>query len=195
MDNITIDIYNKNAAKYANLEIDKVSLKAYREFSRLLPKNGIVLDYGCGPGYFSKKFLADGFQVNAFDASEKMIEIASMETRVNWWLGDFKSFRATTLYDGIWANFSLLHAPKKEIFQLIRTIFKSLKPRGLFSLGLKLGIGEKRDKIGRKYSYFEEQEIRNLLSNEGFCHISHYLCEATGLDGESANFIIIISHA
>ena len=195
MDNITIDIYNKNAAKYANLEIDKVSLKAYREFSSLLPKNGIVLDYGCGPGYFSKKFLADGFQVNAFDASEKMIEIASMETRVNWWLGDFKSFRATTLYDGIWANFSLLHAPKKEIFQLIRTIFKSLKPRGLFSLGLKLGIGEKRDNIGRKYSYFEEQEIRNMLSNEGFYHISHHLGEAKGLDGESANFIIIISHA
>ena len=195
MDNITIDIYNKNAAKYANLEIDKVSLKAYREFSSLLPKNGIVLDYGCGPGYFSKKFLADGFQVNAFDASEKMIEIASMETRVNWWVGDFKSFRATTLYDGIWANFSLLHAPKKEIFQLIRTIFKSLKPRGLFSLGLKLGIGEKRDKIGRKYSYFEEQEIRSMLSNEGFYHISHHLGEAKGLDGESANFIIIISHA
>ena len=195
MDNITIDIYNKNAAKYANLEIDKVSLKAYREFSSLLPKNGIVLDYGCGPGYFSKKFLADGFQVNAFDASEKMIEIASMEKRVNWWLGDFKSFRATTLYDGIWANFSLLHAPKKEIFQLIRTIFKSLKPRGLFSLGLKLGIGEKRDKIGRKYSYFEEQEIRSMLSNEGFYHISHHLGEAKGLDGESANFIIIISHA
>ena len=195
MDNITIDIYNKNAAKYANLDIDKVSLKAYREFSSLLPKNGIVLDYGCGPGYFSKKFLADGFQVNAFDASEKMIEIASMETRVNWWLGDFKSFRATTLYDGIWANFSLLHAPKKEIFQLIRTIFKSLKPRGLFSLGLKLGIGEKRDKIGRKYSYFEEQEIRSMLSNEGFYHISHHLGEAKGLDGESANFIIIISHA
>ena len=159
------------------------------------PKNGIVLDYGCGPGYFSKKFLADGFKVDAFDASEKMIEIASVETRVNWWVGDFKSFRATTLYDGIWANFSLLHSPKKEITPLIQTIFKSLKPNGLFSLGLKLGIGEKRDKIGRKYSYFEEQEIRNLLSNEGFCHISHYLGEATGLDGENANFIIIISHA
>ena len=195
MDNITIDIYNKNAAKYADLDIDKVSLKAYHDFSHALPKNGIVLDYGCGPGYFSKKFLADGFKVDAFDASEKMIEIASMETRVNWWVGDFKSFRATTLYDGIWANFSLLHAPKKEITPLIQTIFKSLKPRGLFSLGLKLGIGEKRDKIGRKYSYFEEPEISNILSNEGFCRISHYLGEATGLDGEKANFIIIISHA
>ena len=50
MDNITIDIYNKNAAKYADLDIDKVSLKAYRQFSRALPKNGIVLDYGCGTG-------------------------------------------------------------------------------------------------------------------------------------------------
>ena len=195
MDNITIDIYNKNAAKYADLIIDKVSLKAYHQFSQALPKNGIVLDYGCGPGYFSKKFLADGFKVDAFDASEKMIEIASIEPRVNWWVGDFKSFRAPTLYDGIWANFSLLHSPKKEITPLIQTIFKCLKPQGLFSLGLKLGVGEKRDKIGRKYSYFEEEEIRSILSKEGFMYSSHHLGKATGLDGENANFIIILSHA
>ena len=195
MDNLTIDVYNENAAEYANLDIDKVSLKAYRDFSNALPKNSLVLDYGCGPGYFAKKFLADGFKVDAFDASEKMIEIASIETQVNWWVADFKSFRATKLYDGIWANFSLLHAPKKEIIQLIQTIFKSLKPHGLFSVGLKLGTGEKRDRIGRKYSYFEENEIRNILSKEKFYHISHHLGEAKGLDGESANFIIILSHA
>ena len=195
MDNLTIDVYNENAAEYANLDIDKVSLKAYRDFSNALPKNSLVLDYGCGPGYFAKKFLADGFKVDAFDASEKMIEIASIETQVNWWVADFKSFRATKLYDGIWANFSLLHAPKKEIIQLIQTIFKSLKPHGLFSVGLKLGTGEKRDRIGRKYSYFEEHEIRNILSKEKFYHISHHLGEAKGLDGESANFIIILSHA
>ena len=195
MDNITIDIYNKNAARYADLDIDKVSLKAFRDFSNALPRNGIVLDYGCGPGYFAKKFLANGFKVDAFDASKKMIEIASIETQVNWWVADFKSFRATKLYDGIWANFSLLHAPKKEIIQLIQTIFKSLKPHGLFSVGLKLGTGEKRDRIGRKYSYFEENEIRNILSKEKFYHISHHLGEAEGLDGESANFIIILSHA
>ena len=195
MDNLTIDVYNKNAAEYANLDIDKVSLNAYRDFSNALPKNGLILDYGCGPGYFAKKFLADGFEVHAFDASEKMIELASIETEVNWWVADFKSFRATKIYDGIWANFSLLHAPKKEIIQLIQTIFKSLKSHGLFSVGLKLGTGEKRDRIGRKYSYFEEHEIRNILSKEKFYHISHHLGEAEGLDGESANFIIILSHA
>lgn len=195
MDNITIDVYNKNAAEYANLDIDNVSLKAYRDFSSALPKNGLVLDYGCGPGYFAKKFLADGFKVNAFDASEKMIEIASIETQVDWWVADFKSFHATNKYDGIWANFSLLHASKKDFTPLIRTIFKSLKPDGLFSLGLKLGSGEKRDKIGRKYSYFEEHELRNILLKENFNHISHHKGEAIGLDGESANFIILLSHA
>ena len=92
MDNITIDVYNKNAAEYANLDIDNVSLKAYRDFSSALPKNGLILDYGCGPGYFAKKFLADGFKVNAFDASEKMIEIASIETQVDWWVADFNHF-------------------------------------------------------------------------------------------------------
>ena len=81
------------------------------------------------------------------------------------------------------------------LIPLIQKIFKSLKSNGLFSLGLKLGTGEKRDKIGRKYSYFEEQEIKELLLNEGFCNISHHLGAATGLDGQSSNFIIILSHA
>jgi len=195
MDNLTIDIYNKNATQYANLNIDKVSLKAYRDFSNALPTSGFVLDYGCGPGYFAKKFLADGFKVDAFDASEKMIEIASREAQINWSVTDFKSFRATTQYDGIWANFSLLHAPKREINSLVQTIFNSLKPRGSFSLGLKLGTGERRDKMGRKYSYFEEKEIRSILSKEGFVYSSHHLGKAIGLDGENANFIIILSHA
>ena len=195
MDNLTIDIYNKNAIQYANLEIDKISLKAYYDFSNALPKKGLVLDYGCGPGYFAKRFLADGFKVDAFDASEKMIELASKETQINWSVTDFKSFRAKTKYDGIWANFSLLHAPKREINLLVQNIFKSLKPRGLFSLGLKLGTGESRDKMGRKYSYFEEKEIRSILLNESFMYSSHHLGEAIGLDGENANFIIILSHA
>jgi SAM-dependent methyltransferase len=195
MDNITIGIYNKNAAEYANLDVDQISLKAYRDFSSALPKNGLVLDYGCGPGYFAKKFLVDGFKVNAFDASKKMIEIVSKEQQINSWIGDFKSFRSSTQYDGIWANFSLLHAPKKEIAPLVQTIFKSLKSNGLFSLGLKLGTGEKRDKLGRKYSYFEKQEVKELLSEEGFCHISHHLGTAKGLDGQSSNFIIILCHA
>ena len=195
MDNLTIDIYNKNATQYANMEIDKVSLKAYYDFSNALPTKGLVLDYGCGPGYFAKRFLADGFKVDAFDASEKMIELASKETQINWSVTDFKSFRAKTKYDGIWANFSLLHAPKREINSLLQTIFNSLKPRGLFSLGLKLGTGERRDKMGRKYSYFEEKEIRSILLNEGFMYSSHHLGKAIGLDGENANFIIILSHA
>ena len=195
MDNLTIDIYNKNAIQYANLEIDKISLKAYYDFSNALPKKGLVLDYGCGPGYFAKRFLADGFKVDAFDASEKMIELASKETQINWSVTDFKSFRAKTKYDGIWANFSLLHAQKREINSLLQTIFNSLKPRGLFSLGLKLGTGERRDKMGRKYSYFEEKEIRSILLNEGFMYSSHHLGQAIGLDGENANFIIILSHA
>ena len=169
MDRETLEIYNKNATKYANLEIDKTSLRAYQDFSQALPKNGLVLDYGCGPGHFSKKLFADGFQVDAFDA--------------------------TTKYDGIWANFSLLHAPKKDFVPLIKTIFKALKPNGLFSIGLKLGSGERRDAIGRKYSYFKKQELEEILIQENFKHISNYLGEAEGLDGKSAEFIIILSHA
>ena len=125
MDRETLEIYNKYATKYANLEIDKTSLRAYQDFSQALTKNGLVLDYGCGPGHFSKKLFADGFQVDAFDASEKMIEIISKEPQINSWTGDFKSFDATTKYDGIWANFSLLHAPKKRLCTLNQNYIQS----------------------------------------------------------------------
>ena len=195
MDKTTIGVYNKKATEYASLDVDQVSLMAYHNFTGALPKNGFILDYGCGPGYFAKKFLVDGFKVDAFDASEKMIEIVSREPKINSWIADFKSFHSSIKYDGIWANFSLLHAPKKEIAPLTQTIFKSLKSNGLFSLGLKLGTGEKRDTIGRKYSYFEEQEVKELLVKAGFYNISQHLGAATGLDGKSSNFIIILSHA
>ena len=87
MDRETLEIYNKNATKYANLEIDKTSLRAYQDFSQALPKNGLVLDYGCGPGHFSKKLFADGFRVDAFDASKKMVEIISKDPQINSWVG------------------------------------------------------------------------------------------------------------
>ena len=84
---------------------------------------------------------------------------------------------------------------KEDILVEKRVSITPESAKSLFSLGLKLGSGEKRDKIGRKYSYFEEHELRNILLKEKFNHISHHKGEAIGLDGESANFIILLSHA
>ena len=57
MDNITIDIYNKNAAKYADLDIDTVSLTAYDDFSKALPKMVSAWTMGLDLVIFQKNFL------------------------------------------------------------------------------------------------------------------------------------------
>ena len=70
-------------------------------------------------------------------------------------------------------------------------IAKALKKNGLFHLGLKTGEGEKRDRIGRFYAYYTEEELRELLTNAGFkiTYIRHG--SAAGLDGTDAPFIIV----
>ena len=42
-------------------------------FISLLPAGGKVLDAGCGSGRDSKAFLEQGFEVTAFDASERIL--------------------------------------------------------------------------------------------------------------------------
>ena len=81
---------------------------------------------------------------------------------------DFNELSDINLYDGVWANFSLLHAPRSEMLPNLIRIHKALKKKGYLHLGLKIGHGEKRDTLGRKYTYYQPEEINSLLISAGF---------------------------
>ena len=74
--------YEDKAEEYLarTSQLDMESL--YKPFLELIPAGGTILDAGCGPGRDVLAFLKQGFRVTAFDASEKMVEIASTQTGV-----------------------------------------------------------------------------------------------------------------
>ena len=75
------------------------------------------------------------------------------------------------------------------------TIYRALKPEGIFFLGLKLGTGEHRDELDRYYTYFSQVEIEDALEQAGFTidHIRNGI--GKGLAGSYDGFILVLAHA
>jgi SAM-dependent methyltransferase len=79
----------------------------------------------------------------------------------------FEALEAEGRYDGIWASFCLLHAPRAELGAHLARLARALRPGGLLYLGMKEGAGEARDRLGRRYSYFSGDELRAALAAAG----------------------------
>ena len=68
-----------------------------------------------------------------------MIQLVPKHERIRSYQATFDTFLDNRIFDGIWASFSLLHAERKDFPRLLSRIKRSIKPNGLFSIGLKLG--------------------------------------------------------
>ncbi len=191
----TIATYNASAADYANRFSRTEPDQDLRRFIDAIPKGGLVLDWGCGPGNSAAMIQAAGLKAEAVDASEKMVGLAQEKYRLNAKVACFADLDAVDCYDGIWANFSLLHAPRSDMGRHLKAARKALKKGGVLHIGLKLGVGEKRDALERKYTYYQEDALKTLLQDAGF-HIT-FTRKATmkGMTGIDEPFIIINADA
>jgi trans-aconitate methyltransferase len=194
-DTETIRVYDSRAADYAALTDEQAAKDpSLPAFVAACPPGGRVLDLGCGPGTSAAGMAEAGLQVEATDASAEMVALADRHPGVRARQATFDEIAGDGLYDGIWANFSLLHAPRSAMPRHLAALKQALKPGGAFHIGMKLGDGEFRDAIGRLYTYYSEEELVQLLEQTGFTVKSRSFGEAEGLDGTMAPFILVTAH-
>lgn len=191
-DRETIAVYDARAQDYADM-VAQEKHPGLDAFLSVVQSGSHVLDLGCGTGAMSRKMMDAGLTVDATDASVSMVALA-VERGVPARQGVFSDLDAVGVYDGIWANFSLLHAPREDFPIHLAAIHRALKPGGHFHIGLKLGTGAKRDGIGRFYTYYTEDELDGYLNEAGFTPITRMLGEGRGLDGTRAPWIWVLSH-
>ena len=194
-DQKTINTYNATAADYVKLVSRDTPDKDLRRFIDAIPKGGLVLDWGCGPGNSAAMMQTSGLVAEAIDASERMVELAQSNHGLNVKQATFDDLDETAHYDGIWANFSLLHAPKSSIAKHLQAAHTALKKGGYFHIGMKLGAGEIRDKLARMYTYYEEDELKGLMKDAGFTIVTSRKDAMKGMVGDVEPFIIITAHA
>lgn len=151
------------------------------------------MDLGCGTGKSAATMRDHGMVVDAVDASAEMVKFANENYQLGARQALFTDIDDSDTYEGIWANFSLLHASRDEFQVILRSLQKALKPQGLLHLGLKLGTDSSRDSLGRLYTYFEEDELKQYLSTSGFTPEYEKHASGPGLAGNIEPWILIIS--
>ncbi|MEM1040947.1 MAG: class I SAM-dependent methyltransferase [Pseudomonadota bacterium] len=191
-DRETLRVYDTKAAEYARLVADTQNAQL-AVFMEALPPGGHVLDLGCGPGNSAAAMAKAGFTVEATDASKEMIALASRHPGVTARLARFDEISGTDIYDGIWANFSLLHAERTEMPGHLAALRKALRPGGVFHLGMKTGDGAQRDGIGRFYTFYSVEALYDLLRSAGFSPVHQETGVEKGLAGTMDPWVVILS--
>jgi SAM-dependent methyltransferase len=189
----TIAIYDEKTDEYAALT-ERVPHDLVR-FHGYLPSGARILDYGCGPGTSAAYLAKQGHIADAFDASAKMVAYSQKHSGVTAWQATFDQFNTLSMYDGIWASFSLLHAAREDIPTFLRNIHTAIKTNGVFYIAMKLGSGRHRDDLQRLYTYVSEAELQRWLSDAGFDWIDHTTGETPGLDGSMSAWIGVFARA
>jgi SAM-dependent methyltransferase len=192
----TLQVYAARAQEYAELTDDfNASDPGLDAFIAAVVPAGRVLDLGCGPGASAARMAKAGLRVDAFDPVAEMVALASRHPGVTVRQAGFDDLDDTGIYDGIWANFSLLHAPRADMPRHLAGIRRALRPGGRFHIALKTGTGEGRDALGRHYTYYMEDELRGLLAETGFTVTGKYEGCDKGLSGKAEPWIALAAHA
>lgn len=192
----TIALYNRQSDDYAAMmEKEATRDPMIDRFIAACPSGGTVLDLGCGPGHYARRMAAAGLVTEAMDASEAMVERATQVPGVTARLGRFEDVTDSERFDGIWAYFSLLHAPRSDLPGHLTRIAGALKPGGVFFIGMKRGSGSRRDRLDRYYEYYERANLEDMLTTAGLTPIEHWTGRAAGLAGHPEGWIVIHAHA
>ena len=137
-----------------------------------------ILDAGCGTGRDTVKFIKEGYQVIAFDASPAMVRKCNKEiddlkkssdTKIAEIANSSKCLEMTfdevdfrNEFNGVWASASLLHIPRFRLENTINKLIKALKKDGAIYLSLKYGNGS--IELGnRQFYYYKAYMIKKIL--------------------------------
>ena len=162
-----IEYYNEHAEDFFNGTVN-VDMSLWRDkFENFIPKEGRILDAGCGSGRDSKAFLEHGYSVVAFDASTEMCRMATELIGQQVLQMRFDELKYENEFDGIWACASLLHVPNEELPKVLNKMRRALKKEGVMYLSFKYGEGTQQ-RGERTFSDFTEETIRALLKEVGF---------------------------
>jgi SAM-dependent methyltransferase len=154
----TVDFYNADAAAYvarrANAYQDQIGA-----FIKRVGAKSDVLELGCGGGHDAELMIASGVNVTPTDGSAELCRLAEARLGRPVRVMRFDELDAQEVFDGVWANRSLLHVPSDALPGVLRRIWRALKPGGLFFASYKSGNGGELDVAGRYYNFPSEAEL------------------------------------
>ncbi len=150
-DPATLAFYQSEAPVYVTARPDAPDAHLATFLDRLQP-GASILELGCGGGRDAADMIARGFDVDLTDG------VPAMAAQAQAYLGRpvrvmrFDELEAVNAYDGVIANAALLHVPQAGLPEILRRVWRALKPGGLHFASYKTGGHEGYDEHGRYYN-------------------------------------------
>ncbi len=186
----TSSFYTDNAAVYAARE-RRLPRQRLDAFLDTLPTGAAILELGCGGGQDAAYMLSRGFDVTPTDGSAELAREAEKFLGKSVRVMRFEALDATEIFDGIWAEASLLHVPRSALPDIFDRILRALKPSGIFHASFKAGEAEGHDKFGRYYNYPSAVWLEAILSAGGWKNITTIEADGGGFDGEPTRWLYV----
>ncbi|WP_425051405.1 class I SAM-dependent DNA methyltransferase [Psychromarinibacter sp. S121] len=190
--NPTLTVYDRMADEYREMAT-AADFPGLDLFLKALRPGGRVLDLGCGPGHEAERIAAAGHEVLAVDGSAEMIAMAEAREGVTARHAMFDDIPDFGLFDGIWASFSLLHAPRADLPRHLADLRAASRDGAVFGMAMKTGDGEGPDRLGRFYAYYDEENLRDLLAQSGFVPVDALSGTSPGLAGQTQPWLFLLS--
>lgn len=160
----TLAYYNTNAYDFAANTVNANIEEIRDKFINLIPRHAYILDFGCGSGRDTKKFLDKGYLVDAIDGSDELCKLASAYTGINVQKMLFQELDVANKYDAIWACSSILHLSKTELIDVLEKMNMALKTNGIIYTSFKYG-DFKGERNGRYFIDMTETTFAELIKN------------------------------
>ncbi|HEY4137189.1 MAG TPA: methyltransferase domain-containing protein [Casimicrobiaceae bacterium] len=135
----------------------------------------VLLDLGCGPGRDLKALKALGHRPIGIEGSPEFVAMARADSGCEVWEQDFLRLALPMNYfDGVFANASLFHVPRRELPRVLGELNAALKTNGVLMSSNPRG----RDEEGwhrERYGVFHSLESwRKFMTQAGFVELDHY---------------------
>ena len=134
-----------------------------------------ILDFGCGPGRDLKVFSDLGHEAIGLEGAERFVQLAREYSGCEVLHQDFLSLELPAdHFDGIFANAALFHVPSQELPRVLKELWATLKPNGVFFSSNPRGDNEEGWNGERYGVYYDLERWHELVTAAGFAEITHY---------------------
>jgi len=137
-----------------------------------------LLDFGCGPGRDLVALSQRGHRVTGLDGSPVFAQMARTLSGCDVLVQNFLELElGERTFDGIFANASLFHVPRRELPRVLAQLFRALEPGGvLFCSNPRAFDRDWEGFKGERYgSFLTIESWLAQLSNAGFAVERHFL--------------------